>query len=336
MTMTDTIAKRKTSTLDEFERVEVTWKEATIAEFRGLPAFFQAHFKNRRKAPDSSSVVGVVKRITKGTDYFGFFATIVNYQTNVPQVMIPMLTGLVDAIGTDFDQFLDRPAREAHDLLASFGWIFTNSKGLEIQKQGWFHRFEKIERVECLLAKLRALKQAGGFKQRVASIFHGNFKEFFESFLELLRSRETCGACQACDGSLCKKVFAKPKVTAASCLKRYLLFLRWMVRKDDIDIGLWGDIIDKKQLLIPIDIIIKRVCGRVGVVPSEEGCAWKDVVAITRFFRDLSPDDPMAYDFYVTRLGLLRFCVKDVAKCKCYACPLSTVCKAKHPEVEKP
>ena len=42
------------------------------------------------------------------------------------------------------------------------------------------------------------------------------------------------------------------KIASSGTFKRYLMFLRWMVRKDTLDMGLWTKI-DKKDLLMPLD-----------------------------------------------------------------------------------
>ena len=317
------------SALVDFDDIEPTWRETTIEEFKKLPVFFNSYFINRKKDASSSSVIGIIKKVTKGTDYFAFICAIVNYQTDVQTVLIPMLDGLQTTISVDFEQFLDLSAEKVKEILQTFHWTFINSKGDPVSKQGWVHRFENIDRLSCVLAKMRSIKVSGGLKATAKRLFKGNFKQFLESFLETLRNPQTCGNCTSCKGDLCKKIFSDSKITAQSCLKRYLLFLRWMVRKDEIDLGLWSDIIDKKQLLVPLDLTIKRVCARVGVVESEDGCVWREVVKITKFFRELNPDDPISFDFPISRLGIMKFCVKEMASCKCFACPLTGVCKAK-------
>ncbi len=47
--------------------------------------------------------------------------------------------------------------------------------------------------------------------------------------------------------------------------KRYLMYLRWMVRSDNIDMGLWSKI-DKKDLIIPLDTHTFNVSLRLGLL----------------------------------------------------------------------
>ena len=48
-----------------------------------------------------------------------------------------------------------------------------------------------------------------------------------------------------------------------SACKRLNLFLRWMVRDDDVDVGLWKSI-DKAKLIVPIDVHMGRLCRILG------------------------------------------------------------------------
>lgn len=52
-----------------------------------------------------------------------------------------------------------------------------------------------------------------------------------------------------------------PKPNPRSPLKRINLFLRWVVRDEYLDLGLWKTI-DKNRLKIPLGLEIARVAGR--------------------------------------------------------------------------
>ena len=53
--------------------------------------------------------------------------------------------------------------------------------------------------------------------------------------------------------------FMFPLPEKGSACKRMNLFLRWMVRKDELDFGLWSEIPTNK-LLIPVDTHIAKIC----------------------------------------------------------------------------
>ncbi len=95
-------------------------------------------------------------------------------------------------------------------------------------------------------------------------------------------------------------------VPKSSTSKRLYMFLRWMVRKDNIDLGLWS-LFDKSSLYMPVDVHISRMAEMIGIV-SSGAKGRKSVEQITDFFRQLTPDDPAKYDFAISRLGISLNC----------------------------
>lgn len=91
-----------------------------------------------------------------------------------------------------------------------------------------------------------------------------------------------------------------------SACKRLTMFLRWMVRKDEIDIGLWKSV-KPSDLVIPVDTHVARLSYLLGLRQGHEGQAgsWKMAREITESLKKMNPDDPVAYDFAMTRLGIL-------------------------------
>ena len=94
-------------------------------------------------------------------------------------------------------------------------------------------------------------------------------------------------------------LLADPSKSSAS--KRTHLFLRWMVRCDAVDPGGWD--ISPRLLLMPVDVHIHRIakCLR---FTRRRAADLKTAREITRSFRKLSPDDPVKFDFALTRLPL--------------------------------
>ncbi|HEX9744539.1 MAG TPA: TIGR02757 family protein [bacterium] len=87
-----------------------------------------------------------------------------------------------------------------------------------------------------------------------------------------------------------------------SACKRLHLFLKWMVRHDDVDPGGW-DNVPKEKLIIPVDTHMYRICR--GLEFTERKSAnLLTALEITREFRKINPDDPARYDFALTRLGI--------------------------------
>ncbi|ADN01440.1 DUF2400 domain-containing protein [Spirochaeta thermophila] len=85
--------------------------------------------------------------------------------------------------------------------------------------------------------------------------------------------------------------------------KRVCLFLRWMVRRDAVDLGLWSSF-PPESLLMPVDVHILRVSRRLGVAGLSASPSFRAAERITSFFRSLSPRDPLRYDFALTRWSM--------------------------------
>jgi uncharacterized protein (TIGR02757 family) len=88
-----------------------------------------------------------------------------------------------------------------------------------------------------------------------------------------------------------------------SACKRLLLFLRWMVRADAVDPGGWHGI-PRSTLVVPVDVHMHRV-GRALGFTDRANAAWTTALDITRGFARVCPEDPVKYDFALTRPGIL-------------------------------
>ena len=93
-----------------------------------------------------------------------------------------------------------------------------------------------------------------------------------------------------------------PLPTRGSACKRLHLFLRWMVRKDEVDPGGW-DNVPKSRLIVPLDTHMHRICLALGLTQRKQA-DMRTAVEITTAFRTIAPDDPVKYDFALTRLGI--------------------------------
>ncbi|MCK4719805.1 DUF2400 family protein, partial [bacterium] len=93
-----------------------------------------------------------------------------------------------------------------------------------------------------------------------------------------------------------------PDPGKGSACKRMNLYLRWMVREDDVDPGGWGKV-SRSRLLVPLDIHMFRICSMLNLTCRKQANLLT-VMEITNAFREINPDDPVKYDFAITRLGI--------------------------------
>jgi uncharacterized protein (TIGR02757 family) len=89
-----------------------------------------------------------------------------------------------------------------------------------------------------------------------------------------------------------------------SSFKRINLYLRWMVRNDSVDPGVWKGVSPAK-LIIPLDTHMRQVSMNAGITRRKD-TSMKTAAEITAFFRRVEPGDPVKYDFALTRAGIRR------------------------------
>ncbi len=90
--------------------------------------------------------------------------------------------------------------------------------------------------------------------------------------------------------------------SSGSACKRWHLFLRWMVRCDAVDPGGWS-CLRPRDLIVPVDthmFAVARTCD----LTRRRQCDLKTALEITEGFRKVSPEDPVRYDFSLTRMAM--------------------------------
>jgi uncharacterized protein (TIGR02757 family) len=93
-----------------------------------------------------------------------------------------------------------------------------------------------------------------------------------------------------------------PRPSKGSGCKRLNLFLRWMVRRDALDLGVWRRV-SPAQLVVPLDTHVIRV-GRRLRLTGYSSPGWRMARDITASLRRLDPDDPVKYDYSLCHLGM--------------------------------
>ena len=93
-----------------------------------------------------------------------------------------------------------------------------------------------------------------------------------------------------------------PDPSKGSACKRLALYLRWMVRNDEVDPGGWK-MVDPSALLIPLDTHMFNICTTLGLC-SRKAADGRSAIEITEAFKKVCPEDPVRYDFALTRFGI--------------------------------
>ena len=110
--------------------------------------------------------------------------------------------------------------------------------------------------------------------------------------------------------SLAEKIGGKPEgiphllpsPAGGSACKRMCLFFRWMIREDCIDPGGWSSL-NPRHLILPLDVHMMRTCRKLRLT-ERKNPDWNAAVELTEVFRRFSPEDPVKYDFALTRASM--------------------------------
>jgi len=115
-----------------------------------------------------------------------------------------------------------------------------------------------------------------------------------------------------------------PRPSKGSACKRLNLFLRWMVRRDALDLGIWTRVSPSK-LVVPLDTHVIRV-GRCLQLTRYTSPGWAMARDITASLQQIDPADPVRYDFSLCHLGMMNACGFSRAQGDAQ-CPLRGVCR---------
>ena len=115
-----------------------------------------------------------------------------------------------------------------------------------------------------------------------------------------------------------------PRPSAGSACKRLNLFLRWMVRKDAIDLAVWTRVASSR-LVVPLDTHVIRL-GRCLRLTRYTSPGWKMAAEITASLREMDAADPVRFDFSLCHVGMMNACGFSKPQ-RDAQCPLRGACR---------
>jgi uncharacterized protein (TIGR02757 family) len=221
-------------------------------------------------------------REVRDKEIIGFLAS--QFAYGRIDVMKKFLRGLFERMGGSPEEFVRRGDWSALD--------------------GLYYRFQKGDEIARLFSALRAiLIEYGGMGDMLKALYRGDVREAIWGLRKGLFEN---------DNDL---IFFFPKPLPQNPLKRWNLFLRWMVREDEIDQGLWG-FIDKRDLVVPLDTHLFKI-GRCLGWTDRKSPSWNAALDVTAALRQVCPHDPLRYDFLLChKVGIGAACTgKRTAAC---------------------
>ena len=171
------------------------------------------------------------------------------------------------------------------------------------------HRWTRGEDIAALLWVLRQMvEEAGSIEQFFAAGLDPDAEDIGDA-LDRFSSRAIAFDVRSVYGRLSKRpgvCYFFPRPSAGSACKRLNLYLRWMVRRDEIDLGAWASV-SPAQLIVPLDTHVIRL-GRCLRLTKYVSPGWRMAADITRALRTLDPEDPVRFDFALCHVGMMGAC----------------------------
>jgi uncharacterized protein (TIGR02757 family) len=226
--------------------------------------------------------------------------------------------GRVQQIAKSVSNLLGRMGNSPHDYVRDFGRAQRNSL------RDFKHRFNTGTDIADLLGLLKwVLVEYGSIEQYFCKCSEPGDKTVVPALARFCDSLTEMHARKHGGEVSTGLMYLLSSPTRGSACKRLNLFLRWMVRNDDVDAGLWKSV-DPAKLIVPVDVHMGRLCRILGLY-SQKTVSLAAARKITESFREVAPDDPVKYDFALSRIGIIEDCNGKYAD-RCRACELYGYC----------
>lgn len=191
------------------------------------------------------------------------------------------------------------------------------------------HRFQGPEEAAALLSLIGGVLREEG---SVANFFATRYRG--EDDVGAMLDRVSKDLLSRVSSPSVAMRFLFPSPRDGSACKRWNLYLRWMVRRDGIDFGIWNAI-PCRALIVPTDTHLHRISRRLGLT-RRKTANWNTAVEITRRLARLDPEDPVKFDFALCRLGILEICRTKPRLSECHRCIAQPVCPVGSRRVASP
>jgi uncharacterized protein (TIGR02757 family) len=244
-------------------------------------------FDNSQISPDPLQFLHLYSN-EKDIEVMGFIAAVFAY-------------GNVQQIINTLNKFVEISGNHPYEFIASFK-DFKNDRRLK----NLYHRFYSTGDVTNLFRVLEKVYNNYGL---LKSLFLKHYKQDDINIKNALSGFSHHFRNEIKNISPKKELsigtrFMFPLPELGSACKRKNLFLRWMIRKDELDFGLWNEIPPNK-LIIPVDTHVARICKKLKLT-TRKNVSWKMAEEITENLKKFDPADPVKYDFAICHIGMRK------------------------------
>jgi uncharacterized protein (TIGR02757 family) len=226
--------------------------------------------------------------------------------------------GRVEQIEKSLDNLFERMGDSPFKFVTNF------DKNKRRKLKDFKHRFTTGDDISDLLMLFRTIiSRFGSIEQYFARGYNPGDKNIIPALSKFCNSLLNLHAVRNKRHAISGLKYLLVSPDDGSACKRLNLFLRWMVRDDDVDTGLWKSI-DKTKLIVPVDVHMSRLCKILGLY-NRKTVSLSAAVEITESFAEIEPADPIKYDFALSRIGIVEDCNGRLRK-GCEFCELFGFC----------
>ncbi|NOX14529.1 MAG: TIGR02757 family protein [Epsilonproteobacteria bacterium] len=185
-------------------------------------------------------------------------------------------------------------------FLSSLDFSLLNANKQEIVKNlnDKYYRFQSKRDTQELFITLNKIKKTTTLQKIFLEGYHKNY-DVMDGIFSLIETIYDANSYRSRGYEfLIGKV---PKKNPTSPYKRWHMYLRWMVRDDNLDLGLWSGV-RRDDLLMPLDTHTFKIGQKLGLI-ERKTYDFKAVVELTSSLIRLDNKDPIKYDFALYRIG---------------------------------
>ena len=234
--------------------------------------------------------------------------------------------GRADIVVRNAGSVLQLMGKSPHRYLAR---RFTPEEALE-RFATFSHRFHKtrdlVALLECLAGAVRHHGSLGRLFREQYDPCDQDITPTLARFVETLIGLTAGSALRRSHPELDKSLrYLLTSPTDGSACKRMHLFLRWMIRRESPDLGIWS-FADPAKLVMPLDTHVHRISTFLGLT-TRKSADGKTARELTDALAKFDATDPTKFDFAICRLGILDLCSRKRRRENCDVCLLRDVCR---------
>ena len=236
-------------------------------------------------------------------------------------VAATLAVGNTTAIRASFREFERRVRSDPVSWVAAAG---PRSRATPLD--GFRHRWIRGEHLQYLARRLNRIYTTHGSLEdvfRSGMSDGGGFPGGLDALARALRGAP--GPSGSSPPAGYTRLFPSPLDVSGSPCKRLTLFVRWMVRSQYPDLGVWSKV-STGELRIPLDQHVFWIAYHMGLTQRRTR-SWRAVEEVTEALRRIDPIDPVRFDFVLCHTGISGDCPKHRDLRVCGPCSLRPDCR---------